>query len=96
MTTAHKPTFHPAIGTANQGGYRYLVARQQFSSRDLPGQLDLKLRKPGQNTTDEIAKRDLVAELEEREAKHHEKITLGILYNDNYVNPCTLYLCNLL
>lgn len=90
MTTAHKPTFHPAIGTANQGGYRYLVPRQQFSSRDLPGQLDLKIRKPGQNTTDEISKRDLVAELEEREAKHHEKITLGMLYDDNYVNPCTL------
>eukprot|EP00483_Globobulimina_turgida_P004550 UN04559 len=73
MTTAHKPTFHPAIGTANQGGYRYVVKRQQFSSRDLPGQLDLKLRQPGQNTTEEIAKRDLKAELEQREAKYYAK-----------------------
>eukprot|EP01084_Bolivina_argentea_P180519 311885_1 len=73
MTTAHKPTFHPAIGTANQGGYRYVVPRQQFSSRDLPGQLDLKIRQPGQNTTQEIAQRDLKAELDEREAQYYEK-----------------------
>ena len=91
MTTAHKPTFHPAIGTANQGGYRYLVPRQQFSSRDLPAQLDLKLRKPGQNTTDEISKRDLLSELEMREAKHYEKITLqkqrqGLLSEPERIN----------
>ena len=77
MTTAHKPTFHPAIGTANQGGYRYVVPRQQFSSRDLPGQLDMKLRKPGQNTTEELSKRDLLKELEEREAKYQEEVELG-------------------
>ena len=89
MTTAHKPTFHPAIGTANQGGYRYLVPRQQFSSRDLPAQLDLKLRKPGQNTTDEISKRDLKAELEAREAEYYDKLTLGIVFIIIY--PCTLH-----
>lgn len=80
MTTAHKPTFHPAVGTANQGGYRYFVPRQQFSSRDLPGQLDMKKRKPGQNTTEEIAKRDLLAELQSGEAEHYAKITLGMWY----------------
>mmetsp|Transcript_2024 Transcript_2024/g.3928 ORF Transcript_2024/g.3928 Transcript_2024/m.3928 type:complete len:245 (-) Transcript_2024:90-824(-) len=76
MTTAHKPTFHPAIGTANQGGYRYVVARQQKASRDLPGQLDLKLRQTGQNTQDDIAARDLKAELEAREAAYYDKLTL--------------------
>eukprot|EP01084_Bolivina_argentea_P144621 253688_1 len=96
MTTAHKPTFHPAVGTANQGGYRYWVPRQQFSSRDLPGQLDMKHRKPGQNTTQEIAERDLKAELEERESKFHEKIELekqrqGLLTDpvkENENTPC--------
>jgi len=76
MTTAHKPTFHPAIGTANQGGYRYFVRRAQFSSRDLPGQLDLKQRKKGQNTTEEIAARDLKAELEAKEAAHFAQVEL--------------------
>lgn len=44
MTTAHKPTWHPAIGTEHGGGYRYHAPRQQFSVRDLPGHTTLKLR----------------------------------------------------
>lgn len=44
MTTAHKPTYHPAVGSATQGGYRYHTPRLQFSSRDMPGQTTLKYR----------------------------------------------------
>merc|ERR1719242_2367068 len=95
MTTAHKPTYHPAVGRGNQGGYRYTVQRQQFSSRDLKSQYDLKLRKKGQNTKEEIAKRDLVAELEEKERAHHEQITLqkqrqGLLNEPETTKPLAI------
>jgi len=74
MTTAHKPTFHPAVGSANQGGYRYYAPRRQVSSRDLPGQLTMKLRQPGQNTIQELQNRDLKAELEAKESAYeHQK-----------------------
>eukprot|EP01083_Nonionella_stella_P012021 34124_1 len=73
MTTAHKPTFHPAVGTANQGGYRYHKSRQQFSSRDLPGHTKLKIRQIGQNTADEVSDRNLKRELEEREQLYKEE-----------------------
>jgi protein CWC15 len=77
MTTAHRPTWHPAVGTANQGGYRYHVARQQFSARDLPGHLHLKTRQTGQGTQAEISVRDLKKELEFREKK-----AKGLVTND--------------
>lgn len=44
MTTAHRPTYHPAIGRVHQGGYRYDVARAQFSSREMPAHMTLKSR----------------------------------------------------
>ncbi|KMS94473.1 hypothetical protein BVRB_021060, partial [Beta vulgaris subsp. vulgaris] len=74
MTTAHKPTYHPAVGSANQGGYRYRTPRLQFSSKDMPGQTRLKYRQLGQNSVEEMLERDLYSELEEREAIHHEEI----------------------
>jgi len=43
---------------------------QKFSSRDLASHTQLKLRKDGQDTTDEIRKRDLREELEDRERRH--------------------------
>jgi protein CWC15 len=43
---------------------------QKFSSRDLASHTQLKLRKEGQDTTDEIRKRDLREELEDRERRH--------------------------
>jgi len=76
MTTAHKPTFHPAIGSANQGGYRYAAPRQQYSSRDLPGQLTMKLRQSGQNTQEEVSKRDLKSELQIKENTYKKKLEL--------------------
>jgi len=70
MTTAHKPTYHAAIGRATQGGYRYHAPRQQYSARDIATHTKLKFRQPGQNTTDDIDTRDLKAELAEKEDKH--------------------------
>lgn len=43
---------------------------QKFSSRDLASHTQMKLRKDGQDTTDEIRKRDLREELEDRERRH--------------------------
>eukprot|EP00467_Chlorarachnion_reptans_P013862 CAMPEP_0114506554 /NCGR_PEP_ID=MMETSP0109-20121206/11489_1 /TAXON_ID=29199 /ORGANISM="Chlorarachnion reptans, Strain CCCM449" /LENGTH=228 /DNA_ID=CAMNT_0001685149 /DNA_START=154 /DNA_END=840 /DNA_ORIENTATION=- len=73
MTTAHKPTFHPAIGSANPGGYRYYAPKAQFSARDAPGQLKLKTRKLGQGNATEIEQRDLKAELLKKETEHFNK-----------------------
>lgn len=73
MTTAHKPTYHAAIGRATQGGYRYHAPRQQYSARDIAAHTVIKRRQIGQNTTDEIDARDLKAELEEREDAHWKK-----------------------
>jgi len=46
MTTAHRPTWTPAI-----------------ASKDLPSHRALKVRQPGQNTLDEISRRNLKEEL---------------------------------
>lgn len=73
MTTAHKPTYHAAIGRATQGGYRYHAPRQQYSAKDMAAETVLKLRQVGQNSKDEVALRDLKAELEDREDKHWAK-----------------------
>eukprot|EP00028_Trichosphaerium_sp_Am-I-7-wt_P001263 CAMPEP_0168536054 /NCGR_PEP_ID=MMETSP0405-20121227/19239_1 /TAXON_ID=498012 /ORGANISM="Trichosphaerium sp, Strain Am-I-7 wt" /LENGTH=199 /DNA_ID=CAMNT_0008563823 /DNA_START=130 /DNA_END=726 /DNA_ORIENTATION=+ len=43
-------------------------------ARDIPGFTKLKMRQPGQTTTDEIAERDLKSELDARERIHLEKI----------------------
>mmetsp|Transcript_24779 Transcript_24779/g.54106 ORF Transcript_24779/g.54106 Transcript_24779/m.54106 type:complete len:236 (+) Transcript_24779:155-862(+) len=74
MTTAHRPTFHAAIGGAEQGGGRYIAGVSRTHVHDLPGQLKLKTRVPGQGTAAEIRARDLRAELEEREEKHFKAI----------------------
>merc|ERR1719163_252416 len=74
MTTAHKPTFHPAVGSANQGHYRWHAPKQQISARDLNAHLDMKVRQPGQNTVTEMASRDFRLELQKREKAHEEKM----------------------
>lgn len=64
MTTAARPTWAPATGSASardKGGSR------QVSSKDLPGQLQLKVRQQGQGTRQELAAQDLKADLERRE-----------------------------
>ncbi|XP_024375320.1 uncharacterized protein [Physcomitrium patens] len=70
MTTAARPTWAPAKGGSEQGGVRMFGPSQKFSSRDLASHTQLKLRKDGQDTTEEIRRRDLRAELEDREHRH--------------------------
>jgi len=72
MTTAGKATWTAALGS-HQGANRTTAPSKAFSSRDLPAHLTLKTRQTGQNTVDELARRDLKAELEEKERKHFEK-----------------------
>lgn len=69
MSMAGRPTFVAARGGAEQGGYRRHNPSAQFSSRDLASHTKMKVRQPGQNTNDEVAKRDLKRELEEKEKK---------------------------
>eukprot|EP01134_Creolimax_fragrantissima_P001876 CFRG1876T1 len=71
MTTAHRPTWTPAIGggTARDQGKTF-----QYSSRDLPSELTLKSRKPGQGgDVDEYDKVDLKEDLLRRERNAREK-----------------------
>eukprot|EP00915_Cephaloidophora_sp_WS-2016_P011154 GHVH01016449.1.p1 GENE.GHVH01016449.1~~GHVH01016449.1.p1 ORF type:complete len:223 (+),score=37.80 GHVH01016449.1:52-669(+) len=46
MTTAHRPTWHAVLGGENQGGN--VTANSVPSVKDMPAQLNLKVRKPSQ------------------------------------------------
>uniref|UniRef100_A0A7S3TLX6 Cwf15/Cwc15 cell cycle control protein n=1 Tax=Emiliania huxleyi TaxID=2903 RepID=A0A7S3TLX6_EMIHU len=74
MTTAHRPTFHAAIGGKEQGGGRYVAGVSRVHVHDLAGQLTVKRREHGQGTQAELRGKDLRAELEEREAEHLKAI----------------------
>lgn len=63
MSTAHRPTWNPAVGKEVKGGSR------QFSTRDVASHTKLKFRQPGQGGSNEIEKRDLKAQLEKAEAE---------------------------
>ena len=122
MTTAHRPTWNPAVGGENQSGNAKFDSKHR-SAKDLPAHINLKHRCPppppppislyvfyskvcvsgarrtcvellhgvhpspwpltiggclhrqrGQGTADDIAKRDLLAELEDKERKHADKV----------------------
>ncbi len=73
MTTAHRPTWAPAIGGEEQGGSKWFKPSIQVSSKNLPGHTKLKFRQQGQGAVDEVRERDLRAELEEKERKHFAK-----------------------
>jgi len=77
MTTAHKPTWNPAVGKRNEGGWDTGGAvSHQFSVRDMPQQLTLKTRKFGQGSQSELMSHtvdDLKAKLEEKEKDHFTK-----------------------
>eukprot|EP00239_Pterosperma_sp_CCMP1384_P004594 CAMPEP_0197849810 /NCGR_PEP_ID=MMETSP1438-20131217/13290_1 /TAXON_ID=1461541 /ORGANISM="Pterosperma sp., Strain CCMP1384" /LENGTH=233 /DNA_ID=CAMNT_0043462659 /DNA_START=180 /DNA_END=881 /DNA_ORIENTATION=- len=75
MTTAHRPTWAPAKGKEEEGGYRMFGASKQYSSRDAPSHTKLKERADGQGSTRDLKARDLKEELEERESKHQKKRT---------------------
>eukprot|EP00750_Incisomonas_marina_P016303 INCI19090.1.p2 GENE.INCI19090.1~~INCI19090.1.p2 ORF type:complete len:231 (-),score=72.10 INCI19090.1:1086-1778(-) len=73
MTTAHKPTWNPAIASKNQGGWDTAGAiSHQFSVRDMPQQMTLKKRKFGQGSQSELtaSKDELRAKLERKEQAH--------------------------
>jgi len=70
MTTAHKPTFHPAIGRENQGGYEIIAGRHQKGARDMPGELTMKYRQE----IDTVDKEVLKAKLQIQERSHEEKL----------------------
>lgn len=70
MTTAARPTWAPAKGGNEQGGTRIFGPSQKYSSRDLAAHTALKPRREGQDTQEELHKRNLREELEERERRH--------------------------
>ncbi|GMH19552.1 hypothetical protein Nepgr_021393 [Nepenthes gracilis] len=70
MTTAARPTWAPAKGGNEQGGTRIFGPSQKYSSRDIAAHTTLKPRKEGQDTQEELQKRNLREELEERERRH--------------------------
>ncbi|GBG66297.1 hypothetical protein CBR_g58788 [Chara braunii] len=70
MTTAARPTWAPAKGGEEQGGVRTFGPSQRYSSRDLASHTKLKPRKEGQDTQDELKRRNLREELDERERKY--------------------------
>ncbi|CAL5326815.1 unnamed protein product [Camellia sinensis] len=70
MTIAARPTWAPAKGGNEQGGTRIFSPSQKYSSRDIASHTTLKPRKDGQDTKEELQKRNLRDELEEREWRH--------------------------
>ncbi|CAJ0954657.1 unnamed protein product, partial [Mesorhabditis belari] len=76
MTTAHRPTFNAARGgtARSEGDLSKLSA--QYSSKDMPSHLKIKHRQTGQATEEDLKRRDLRRELEDREhAAAREKRT---------------------
>ncbi|TYZ68136.1 hypothetical protein PybrP1_000936 [[Pythium] brassicae (nom. inval.)] len=70
MTTAHRPTWHAAVGQQNEGGWQAGGALSaQFSARDLPSHKKLKYRC---GTANEVELLDLRAELEGKEQRHED------------------------
>mmetsp|Transcript_35721 Transcript_35721/g.93366 ORF Transcript_35721/g.93366 Transcript_35721/m.93366 type:complete len:221 (-) Transcript_35721:286-948(-) len=73
MTTAHRPTWTPAIGGTGKAEGKLGALSKQYSVRDQAAHTKLKVRRDGQDTEGELAKRDFKAELEERERLHFSK-----------------------
>ena len=73
MTTAHRPTFHAAVGGKEQGGGRYIAGVTRTHVHDLPGMLSIKTRAPG-SAGDVASKEELRAALEAKEIAHLKAI----------------------
>lgn len=73
MTTAHRPTWAPAKGGTNdeQSGSRVFAPSTFFRAKDQVAHTKLKFRQSGQSAADDLNKKDLRAELEDRERKHY-------------------------
>ena len=59
MTTAHRPTYHSAVGGTEQGGNKIFVPSRQYSAKDLPEQLAMKDR-PSEDFSQKNFKQDLL------------------------------------
>ncbi|MED6210291.1 hypothetical protein PIB30_062775 [Stylosanthes scabra] len=81
MTTAARPTWAPAKGGNEQGGTRIFGPSQKYSSRDIASHTTLKPRREGQDTEEELKRRNLRDELEERERRHFSSKNKS--YNDD-------------
>eukprot|EP00602_Paraphysomonas_sp_CaronLab_P001113 CAMPEP_0185018338 /NCGR_PEP_ID=MMETSP1103-20130426/1096_1 /TAXON_ID=36769 /ORGANISM="Paraphysomonas bandaiensis, Strain Caron Lab Isolate" /LENGTH=231 /DNA_ID=CAMNT_0027548117 /DNA_START=15 /DNA_END=710 /DNA_ORIENTATION=+ len=66
MTTAHRPTWHAAVGGVKNHGF----TSQQVSAKDQIGMTRLKFRQVGQSSETEMKERDVLHELEKREFDH--------------------------
>mmetsp|Transcript_44891 Transcript_44891/g.72248 ORF Transcript_44891/g.72248 Transcript_44891/m.72248 type:complete len:209 (+) Transcript_44891:2-628(+) len=64
MTTAARPTFHPAVGGEDQGYFRMEAGTRQLSVKDMPGHTRLKMRKAQAGLK---SREELKTELEDRE-----------------------------
>ncbi|VDM65371.1 unnamed protein product [Strongylus vulgaris] len=73
MTTAHRPTFHPARGGTGRTEGDLSKLSQQYSSKDMPSHTKLKYRQTGQGTEEDLRRRDLRRELEDKERATREK-----------------------
>ncbi|KAA1070948.1 hypothetical protein PGT21_004562 [Puccinia graminis f. sp. tritici] len=75
MSSAHRPTWTPAMGKDAR------MNTKQYSSRDIAAHTKLKYRQPGQNSKDDLARRDLKLELEmaERESAAKRRRAAGLL-----------------
>ena len=67
MTTAHRPTFHAAIGGKEQGGGRYIAGVSRTHVHDLASQMSIKSRGKAAKRGD---KNDLRGSLEAKELEH--------------------------
>ncbi|EFP12768.1 hypothetical protein CRE_05065 [Caenorhabditis remanei] len=67
MTTAHRPTFFPARGGTARGEGDLSKLSAQYSSKDMPSHTKMKYRQTGQGTEEDLRKKDLRRELEDKE-----------------------------
>ncbi|CAI8604745.1 unnamed protein product [Vicia faba] len=68
MTTAARPTWAPAKDGNEHGGTRIFGPSQKYSSRDIASHTTLKPRKDGQDTQDELKRRNLRDKLDEHDS----------------------------
>jgi len=67
MSTAHRATYAPAKAGSSRGESDLGKLSKQYSNRDLPSHTKLKYRQPGQNAPEEVSRRDMRHDLNERE-----------------------------
>lgn len=75
MTTAHRPTYVPALGGGGKLEGALGKISKQYSVRDQKAHSKLKFRKEGQDSEKDLEQKDFKAELEAREREHFSKRT---------------------